>query len=685
MAHFIFEIGFEEFPASFIVPACEQLKERFVTEFEKLHLNHDGCRVYSTCSRIALSFTGLPEKQPDIKEKITGAPKKVALNADGTFSKAGESFLAKNGLKEYFFENTEKGEVIAGWKEQKGLELSEIIVPLAKNALKNLNFRKSMRWGTHQFTFARPIRWILLSINGTPVTDNFEGIAFSKTSFGHRFLANGPLTVTALDYSEVLKAHYVHADRDVRKALIVDSVRKIAENAGLIPNIDEALLDEITDMVEYPHIITGRIPEKYMHLPVELITKVLKKDQRYFTLCRKDGNSRVEKFASILNNVPSDDSLVIKGNEKVVNARLADAAFYFTDDLEKDFYKLKDRLPEMLFQKDLGTYHDKVVRIGKIAKFIGEKYFRLDDASLKKLQTASEMVKNDLVTGVVFEFPDLQGIMGKYYAAHAGFEDEISKSMHEHYLPVNAGDALPSTVTGTITSMADKIDTIAGGFMAGMKPTGSKDKFAIRRNAIALLILAAENEKADMDLREVIEFACRLVSEHNKSLKYDINDIMEFIIGRYNAVLNYETPVIQAATGAGADRPVQVRKKAQTIAKLLTGSDITGLAQLYKRGCNIVKKAGTFEGEPDTALFEQDEERALYENVLNVRKKITGLTDNLEIASGIITIKPVLDSFFDKVFVMSDNEAVKNNRMKLISTVTTLVTENIGDISYLNI
>lgn len=685
MAHFIFEIGFEEFPASFIVPACDQLKEKFTSEFDKLRITGSNCKVFSTCSRIAITFTDLPEKQPDMKEKITGAPKKVALNPDGTLSKAGAAFLAKNGITEYFFENSEKGEVIAGWKEEKGKELREIIIPVAKNALKTLNFKKSMRWGYNSFTFARPIRWIFMSIDGNSVAETFENIPFSKTSYGHRFLSNGPLTVTALDYCEVLKAHFVIADRDERKDLIVKSVNETSSKLELVANIDENLLDEITDMVEYPHVIIGNIPEKYMHLPVELITKVLKKDQRYFTLCKKGEKLIVQKFASILNNIPSDDALVIKGNEKVVNARLADAAFYFTDDLNRDFYGLKNKLPEILFQKDLGTYHDKVVRIGKISEFIGEKYFKLDETALKKLQTASEMVKNDLITGVVFEFPDLQGIMGKYYAAHAGFEDEISRSMHEHYLPVNAGDTTPSTVTGTILSMADKIDTIAGGFMAGMKPTGSKDKFAIRRNAIALLILATENEKADINIRDVIEFACRLVIEHNSSLKYDISDIMEFITGRYNAVLNFETPVIQAATGAGADHPVSVKKKAQTISKLLSGSDITGLAQLYKRGCNIVKKAGVFEGDPDAALFEQDEERILYENVLKVRREIAGLTDNLEIASGIITIKPVLDSFFDKVFVMSDNETVKNNRMKLISTVTTLVTENIGDISYLNI
>jgi len=300
----------------------------------------------------------------------------------------------------------------------------------------------------------------------------------------------------------------------------------------------------VTDMVEYPHVIVGTIPEKYSHLPAELITKVLKKDQRYFVLCEQGEKTVVKKFASVLNNIPTDDSVVVKGNEKVVSARLADAAFYFTDDLEKDFHGLKEKLREVLFQKDLGTYHDKIVRIGKIAEFAAQKFFKADKSQNEKIKTASEMIKNDLVTGVVFEFPDLQGIMGRYYAEHAGFDPEISKAVYEHYLPVNAGDLLPSTLTGTVLSIADKVDTITGGFMVGMKPTGSKDKFAIRRNAISLLTLAVENEKASINLRELFEFSGRLILEHNGKLKLDVNEIMEFMTARYNVVLNFETPVI---------------------------------------------------------------------------------------------------------------------------------------------
>ncbi len=679
MSDFIFEIGYEEFPASFILPFVSQLKEKILSELEKQRVTVGNCKEFSTCSRTALVCTGLPEKQPDIREKVTGAPKKVALNADGTLSKAGEAFLAKNKITDYFFENSEKGEVIAGFVEEKGKTLEEVIAPVVKAALHAANFKKSMRWAENTFAFARPIRWILLSINGKPVEDDFEGIKFSKTSFGHRFLSNGALDINASNYYEILTAHYIMVDRTERKEFIRSEVAKKAEGLGLIANIDENLLDEVTDMVEYPHVVIGNIPEKYKNLPVELVVKVLKKDQRYFTL--SDKNSQVIKFASVLNNIPRNDSLVIEGNEKVVAARLSDAAFYFNDDLAKDFGALKEKLKGVLFQKDLGTYSEKVERICKIAAFIAEKYFTLDAAVKKRLQTAGEMIKNDLVTGVVFEFPDLQGIMGRYYALHAGFEKDICEAMYEHYLPINAGDALPSTEIGTILSMSDKIDTIVGGFMAGMKPSGSKDKFAIRRNAIGFLTVA---QNYSLDIREVVGFAWNLIVTRIKNAKDEMKqEIIDFIVARYNGVLSFDTPVIQAATARDAEFPKVVAKRAETISRLLKESGISELVQLYKRGCNILKKQDFTVGTVNESLFEQDEEKNLFAEVVKVENEIKTMHDNFEIAMKILSLKPALDAFFDAVFVMHDNLEIRTNRMNLIGKVTSLVAENIGEISFL--
>ncbi|MBP5407195.1 glycine--tRNA ligase subunit beta [bacterium] len=681
MSDFIFEIGYEEFPASFILPFVSQLKEKVLSELEKQRVTVGNCKEFSTCSRTALVCTGLPEKQPDIREKVTGAPKKVALNADGTLSKAGEAFLAKNKITDYFFENSEKGEVITGFVEEKGKSLEEVIAPVVKAALHAANFKKSMRWAENTFAFARPIRWILLSIDGKPVEDDFEGIKFSKTSFGHRFLSNGALDVNASNYYEILTAHYIMADRTERKEFIRSEVAKKAEELGLVANIDEALLDEVTDMVEYPHVVIGNIPEKYKNLPVELVVKVLKKDQRYFTL--SDKNSQVIKFASVLNNIPREDSLVIEGNEKVVSARLSDAAFYFNDDLAKDFASFGERLKGVLFQKDLGTYSEKVERICKIAAFIAGKCFTLDAAAKERLLKAGSMIKNDLVTGVVFEFPDLQGIMGRYYALHAGFEKDVCEAMYEHYLPINAGDELPKTEIGTILSMSDKIDTIVGGFMAGMKPSGSKDKFAIRRNAIGFLTVA---QNYALDIREVVEFAWNLIVPRIKNAKDEMKqEIIDFIVARYNAVLSFDTPVIQAATARDAEFPKVVAKRAETISRLLKESGISKLVQLYKRGCNILKKQEFSVGTVNEALFEQDEEKNLFAEVVKVENEIKNMHDNFEIAMKILSLKPALDAFFDAVFVMHDNAGIRTNRMNLIGKVTNLVAENIGEISFLNI
>ena len=684
MTDMIFEIGFEEFPPSFIVPVADQIKQKLEKELIDGRIEFNKPSVFSTCSRIAISFTGLPEKQADLKEKVTGAPKKIALDAQGNLSKAGEAFIKKNNLTDYFFEETPKGEVIAGWKEEKGKELEELVVPAVKKALGNINFRKSMRWSDRDINFARPIRWLFLSINGKAVKDSYEGIDLAETSTGHRFLSNGPLNVNTANYIEVLKGHYVIADRTERKSMIVSLVKENAEKEGLEPSLDENLLNEVTDMLEYAHAIVGTIPEKYSNLPPELIEKVLRKDQRYFALKEK-GTGTVKKFVSILNNVPNDDSVVIKGNEKVVSARLADAAFYYTGDLEKNFMEMGEKLNSVLFQKDLGTYGDKIARIEKIAKFIAEKYFNADTEKTEKISTAAKLIKNDLVSGVVFEFPDLQGIMGKYYAANSGYEPEIANAVREHYLPVSADDTIPETFTGKMLSLADKIDTIVGGFMAGMKPTGSKDKFAIRRNALAFLALACHGLDKDINISEIIEFATSLVLEYNGNLKAQTDEIKEFMEGRYQAVLNHDTPVIQAATGAGSDLPLTVKRRAATIEKLLEDKEIIELAQLYKRGCNILKKQDNITGEINSELFEQNEEKALFESTEKVYEEIVSLTDNLDIALKIITLKPVLDSFFDEVFVMSENESVRSNRFKLIRRVTDLVTQNIGDISYLNI
>ncbi len=687
MSNILFEIGFEEFPPSFIVPATEQLKETFLVEMEKERVSPGSIEAYSTCSRIAVVMKDVPSRQPDLREKVTGAPKTIAVSSEGTLTKAGESFLKKNDLTDYFFEESSKGEVIAGWKEEKGRDLEEVMVPIVQKGLSSLRFKKSMRWGWNTFYFARPLKWVFLNIDGKGIEGNFESLVFQNHSFGHRFLFPETITVSADNYVQKLKEAFVVVDRDERIKMIDSFISNVSLQNNCEKETDTEIMNEVADMTEYPYPVLGDIPPKYRDLPPELITKVLKKDQRYFTLIEKNSGKLFSKFISILNNIPSDDTVVIKGNEKVVSGRLADAAFYYGDDLKKDFEKLNEKLKEMLFQKDLGSYYDKIQRVTKISLFIARKYFNADEKTLQKVEKAASMIKNDLVTGVVFEFPDLQGVIGRYYAKAAGFDDELSSVMEEHYWPVNAGDTLPSTVIGKILSMADKADTIVGGFMAGMKPTGSKDKFAIRRNALGFLCVASASEETLVSIKEVFDYTAELIAGFNPSLKYGQEEIYDFMVARYQALLNMDTPVVQSAAKAGSDIPVIVKKRAETINKLLKDKEkeVTDLAQLYKRGCNILKKQNIPDRDPDPELFEQEEEKRLFFAVMEVSKEVEGLTDNLDIALKIITIKSVLDLFFDSVFVMTEDDALKVNRLKLIKKVVTLVTEQIGDISYLNI
>lgn len=687
MSDFLFEIGFEEFPPSFIEPAAEFIRKSFTDAMTAERIAPLKTEISWTCSRIALRAFGFPKIQPDLREKVIGAPKKVAVSPDGSLSKAGEAFLKKYNITEYFFETQEKGDVICGWNTAPGKNSNEILLAIAEKTLSSIPFKKSMRWGAKTLLFARPIRWILFLIDDKPVQHQFHGIEFSRTSFGHRFMAQGPAEgVTVNNYEKVLEEKKVIADPAKRREMIRSSVLSIIKSRNGVEKIDEELLEQIVALTEYPHAIIGNIPQKYMELPPELITLVLKTNQRYFTVYEQGKNRLLPCFISILNNVPADDSFVAKGNEKVVAARLSDAAFYYYDDRGRDFSGLTLELKKVMFQKDLGSYFDKMSRVEKIAEMLAGKYFNqtLGGTSIDDIKKAALLLKNDLITGVVFEFPELQGTMGRYYAGYAGFSEETALAIEEHYMPRFSGDKLPQTVTGTILSLAEKFDTIAGGFMAGMKPTGTKDKFALRRNAIGLLQIAVAKNNG-LNLREVFVYACDLVKAHNPKLACDIEEILDFMKQRYQTVLELDTPIVQSAVESDADIPFDVKKRAETIAQLLKEKDILDMAQLYKRSKNILKNLELGEKKVNPELLKEAPEIELFETINSTIDRVKNLKENLDIAREIIKIKPVLDRFFDKLLVMDEDRNIRENRVNLINLVVVLVKRNIGDISYLNI
>lgn len=687
MAQVLFEIGFEEFPSSFIVPAAEFLRDRLREQLTAARIPPEEITLFSTCSRIALRISGLPECQPDLREKVQGAPKKVAIAADGTLTKAGEAFLKKYGVTEYFFEPSPdgKGELITAWRSEPGKPLGEIVVPFIEEALTAIPFPKTMRWSDKEIAFARPIRWILLLINDEPVVRSFHGIPYAQTSFGHRFLAPEAAPVTGDTYASALEKAFVRADRAARRAFIAAEVRRITKEWGGTEALDEELLDEVTDMTEWPVAVVGTIPGQYRGLPPELITLVLKENQRYFTIYTADRKSLLPHFVAFLNNTPSDPALVVKGCEKVVAARLSDAAFYYEEDKCKEFAALTEKLAGMMFQKDLGSYRDKVERVATLARFIAERYFGLGAEESEATVRSARLIKNDLLTGVVFEFPELQGTMGRYYAQNAGFDEATALAIEEHYLPRFSGDRLPATVRGAIIALADKTDTIVGGFMAGMKPTGAKDKFAIRRNAIGLLQIAAERGIA-LDLEELFAHAAGLITAHNAKLNLDAADLADFMKQRYYAIFPHETPVVKSAVEAGWRIPAEVKRRADLIAKLVEEKDIFTMVQLYKRSGNILKGVPEQEGTHlDEKKLSAPEEKELFAALAKVKKEIAKATSDLAAAHAIISLKPLIDRFFDKVLVMDDDPIVRGNRIALIREIVALVTTRIGDIAWLGV
>ncbi len=683
MVSLLFEIGYEEFPPSFIVPTADFLLRSLSDRLKEHRLPFTSARHYSTSSRIALIIEGLPASQPDLKEKVTGAPRRIAVAEDGSLTKAGEAFLRKNWLTEYFFESTPKGEVIAGWREEEGAPLADVVVALLGEILEKIPFKKSMRWGNYDISFARPIRWILLMLDDVVIHSSFHGIPFSEHSFGHRFLSPNSLTVTPDTYVEILKNHFVIVEREQRKEMIKDAIVMTAERLLAPPLYDNAMMAEVVDSVEYPVCVSGKIPEKYMDLPSELIVKVLASDQHYFTFQKSDG-TLLPEFLATLNNDPERKEPVIRGCEKVVSARLADAAFYFEEDLATPFDSFGEKLADMLYHKDLGSYADRAVRVKETALFAAKMWFELSDTEISNLKKAAFHAKNDLVSGVVYEFPDLQGVMGYYYAKRWNASEDVALTMKEHYLPRWLGDEFPSNRIAELVAIADKTETIVGGFMAGMKPTGSKDKFAIRRTALTLLSLLIKMN-VPVDLVELFAFAGKQIIEYNGSLSYNPQDLADFISQRYDAVLSADTAVVKTVLSSGWSVPSDVAGRAAALDSVKNHEELVALSALFKRAGNILKKAGNrSKTEVVEHLLQEDAERRLFAIVSSVKQALATEADKVKQIEKITEIKPALDTFFDDVLVMDPDVRVRENRLSLLDTVVSLVKTTVGDISHLN-
>ena len=524
--YLLFEVGVEELPSRFVSSTLDQIKNNLTKLFNENRITFDNIETYGTPRRLTFIVKGIIDRQADLEEEVKGPSKKIAVDENGNFTKPALGFMKSKGLKEedVVFKVVGKDEYIFGTIRQEGKDTSEVLKTILPEAVKMVVFPKSMRWGGKNMRFARPIRWMVTLLNDNVLNIDLEGIISSNVTKGHRFLGNGEIEVSSLeDYLAKLEENYVILDQDKRKEMIKSQCIEVANSLGGEVEFDEDLLEEVTHLVEYPTAFYGEFDENYAKLPKEVVTTPMKEHQRYFPVL-KDGKL-LPNFIAVRNGNDYRIDNVKKGNEKVLVARLEDALFFYKEDTKKSLETYCDKLKNVVFQAKLGTVYDKIVRIENLTTSI------LDILNLanekEDAKRAAKLCKADLVTGMVFEFTELQGIMGREYAKVSGENETVSEAIFEHYLPRFAGDILPQTNVGTALSIADKLDSIVGFFAIGIQPTGSQDPYALRRQALGVINILMD-KKLQVNIKDLINAALDNYSNLEFNKEEVVGNVMEF-------------------------------------------------------------------------------------------------------------------------------------------------------------
>ena len=672
---FLFEIGLEELPSRYVNQAEEDLKKIMEEELKTERIRFSETESFSTPRRIAVIVKNIAERQEDLDRKSIGPSIEIAYK-DGKLTKAGEGFLKSQGVEESDIKivENEKGKYISIEKFIKGEETKKILPHILERAVRKMEFEKSMKWADRTFRFARPIKWFVTLFGNKVLSFEFEGLKGGNRTKGMRYFASQEIELSSpSEYESRLRDAFVIVKKEDRKEAILKSIRENCENDGDKAIINNYLLEEVINLVEYPYAIKGEFSEDYLLLPEDITTITMETHQRYFPV--KDRNGKLTNKFILIRNAPEYSETVKKGNEKVIEPRLADAKFFFDEDLKHNFSDNIDKLKEVTFQKDMGTIYDKISRSRKIAEYLISE-LGLENKRKNILRTV-ELSKADLVSNVISEkeFTKLQGFMGSIYAERQGEDKEVSTGIFEHYLPRYQGDQLPVTVEGAIAGISDKIDTVTGCFAVGLKPTSSKDPYALRR-AVQGIVQVALKLELRIDYKELVEKAYEIFSADKKVLADNVvNDIIDLFKQRVANVLSesYGKELILYEIDLESNL-IKLKNRLSVLSELSKTENFGILINLLKRIKNIVKdteeKAAVSE-----ALFEKEEEEALF----NLGNRL----ENLESGEFSEYIKILLESagiincYFDNVIINSEDEKVRNNRIatlvKLESSIDKII------------
>ncbi len=695
MPTYLLEIGTEELPASFVDSAIEQWREKIPSSLKQEYLTPEDIQIYATPRRLAVIIKGIPQKQSDRTEVIKGPPADIAYK-DGKPTKALEGFARKQGveLDRIEIRETKKGQFIFVEKQISGRSAKEILQELTPQWITKLEGKRFMRWGDGDLRFSRPIRSIvaLLDEEILPIelTNGSVCIKSDRLTTGHRILHPEPISIaTASEYVESLQKAYIEVDPARRKEKILAGIGNCADRLGGVADIPEELLAEVVNLVEWPTAVIGKFDEEFLKLPVEVIITVMVTHQRYFpVLTAENSTSLLPNFITIANGDPQKSEIIAAGNARVIRARLADAKFFYSADTSEHLESYLPQLENVTFQKDLGTMHDKVDRIIEIARSICDR-LDIDETQQSEIESTALLCKADLVTQMVFEFPELQGVMGEKYALVSGEKEIVAKGIFEHYLPRNAGDMMPKTLTGRIVGIADRLDTIVSIFGNGGIPSGSSDPFGLRRSANAIINIIWD-ANLDIDLQQLIsESSADFVREHPDKTS-PLKALEEFFLQRVQTLLQDELKIDYDLVNAvlGESDPeytkraledlLDARDRALFLQEIRNNGKLNAIYETVNRSARLAAQGdlNTEELDPQEvvkeALFQKDCEREFYRELKELLPKT--LASQAErnyqlLIDDLAKIAPVVSNFFDgpeSVLVMDKNPEIKQNRLNLL-------------------
>ena len=688
MAHtFLLEIGLEEMPAHVVTPAIKQLVKRTADYLKEQRVDYTDINPFSTPRRLAIQISGLADKQEDISESVKGPAKKIAQDADGNWTKAAIGFTRGQGLTpdDITFKEIKGTEYVYVDKFIAGEPVAAVLAGL-KDVITAMTFPTMMKWSTHHFEYVRPIRWIVALLDADVIPFSILDVTTGRNTRGHRFLGTDVDVATAADYEADLTAQFVIADADKRKALIKQQIEKIAADHSWTVNIDAGLLEEVNNLVEWPTAFEGSFDEKYLTIPEEVLITSMRDHQRFF-YARDASGKLLPNFISVRNGNDHDLQNVVAGNEKVLTARLEDAMFFYTEDQKKTIADYVERLKSVSFHDKISTMAEKMDRVKAIVSVLA-KHFDLNDAQAKAALRASEIYKFDLVTGMVGEFAELQGVMGEKYALLQGEDPAVAQAVREHYEPISADGALPESVPGAVLALADKFDSILTFFAAGMIPSGSNDPYALRRQATGIVRIARD-QKWSLPVAELASDFITAEDTANVAPKLDqasqIDAMVTFIKDRIRKILRsakQRHDIIDAVTAGSSSDVLQIFTAADILASHAADDNFKAVIESLTRVIRLAQKAPAelADATVDAKLFENDSEGALDQGVAEVAAAAGKGLDALY--ASLAGIQPTIAAYFEATMVMDKNDAVRNNRLTELSHLATLAL-TLGDLDQL--